>query len=97
MSLIHLTCKPLCYAFLMVVSDGRSGDGDSRNEHKLKTQKREKNTKKEKRERERERDKREQRRGDETRREKNRKTDGVAMIFVSWNPILHFTSSDLVV
>ncbi len=79
----------------MVVSDGRSGDGDSRNEHKLKTQKREKKNKK--RREERERDKREQRRGDETRREKNRKTDGVAMIFVSWNPILHFTSSDLVV
>jgi uncharacterized membrane protein len=82
----------------MVVSDGRSGDGDSRNEHTLKTQKRENKLKKEeKRERERERDKREQRRGDETRREKNRKTDGVAMIFVSWNPILHFTSSGLVV
>ncbi len=79
----------------MVVSDGRSGDGDSRNEHKLKTQKRENKIKK--RREDRERDKREQRRGDETRREKNRKTDGVAMIFVSWNPILHFTSSDLVV
>ena len=57
----------------MVVSDGRSGDGDSRNEHKLKTQKREKHIKKRREERERERDKREQRRGDETRREKNRR------------------------
>ena len=37
----------------MVVSDGRSGDGDSRNEHKLKTQKRGGEIKKEeKRERE---------------------------------------------
>ena len=72
MSLIHLTCKPLCYAFLMVVSDGRSGDGDSRNEHKLKTQKRGEKKKEETRERERERERQEraeERRRDETREE----------------------------
>ena len=52
----------------MVVSDGRSGDGDSRNEHKLKTQKREKQLKQKRRERERQ-ERAEERRRDETREE----------------------------
>ena len=54
----------------MVVSDGRSGDGDSRNEHELKTQRREEGLRRRREERERERQERaEERRRDETREE----------------------------
>ena len=67
--MIHLACKPLCYAFLMVVGDGSSGDGDSRNEHELKTQRREEGLRRRREERERET---RESRGEETRRDERR-------------------------